>query len=184
VRELSRVLVFSPTLASRERFAESFRPTLDISAAASAEVAVQHADVVLCATRSRDESPVLRGSLLPPGVTVVSLGSTLPEQREVDEETMARAACIVADMPDEVAHDTGDGIAATRAGVSLADKLVRLAALGSGQVVPRRADTDIVLYKSVGSALQDVVIAEMLLDRARQRGLGVHLPASIVPVAK
>jgi ornithine cyclodeaminase/alanine dehydrogenase-like protein (mu-crystallin family) len=178
------VLVFSPTPTSRERFAESFRQTLDISAVDSAEVAVRHADVVICAARSRDESPVLHGSLLPPGTTVVSLGSTLPEQRDVDEETMARAACIVADVPQEVAHDTGDAIAATRAGVSLADKLVPLAALAAGQIVPRRADTDIVLYKSVGSALQDVVIAEMLFVRAKQRGLGVQLPASIVPVAK
>ena len=184
VRELSTVLVFSPTPASRERFAETFRSALDIHATDGAEEAVQQADVVICAARSRDESPVLRGSWLPPGATVVSLGSTLPEQREVDVETMARAACIVADMPHEVAHDTGDSLAAARAGVSIADKLVPLAALAAGQIAPRRAGTDIVLYKSVGSALQDVVIAEMLLARAKQQGLGVHLPASIVPVAK
>jgi len=41
-----------------------------------------------------------------------------------------------------------------------------------------------VLYKSVGSALQDIVVAEMLLARARQLGLGVALPASIVPISK
>ncbi len=184
VRTLQSVRVFSPTPSSRERFAESFRPAIDITAADTAEAAVQGVDVVICAARSRDESPVLRGAWLPPGVTVVSLGSTLPEQREVDEETMARAACIVADMPDEVEHDTGDAIAAARAGVVLADRLVSLSALAAGQIVPRRADGDIVLYKSVGSALQDVVIAEMLLARAIEQGIGVPLPASIAPVAK
>ena len=184
VRALSSVRVFSPTPASRERFAESFRPALDITASDSPEPAVQSADVVVCAARSRDESPVLRGSWLPAGATVVSLGSTLPEQREVDEETMRRAACIVADAPEEVAHDTGDAIAATRTGVALADKLVSLAAVAAGQATPRRADTDIVLYKSVGSALQDVVIAEMLFVRAKMEGRGMYLPASIVPVAK
>ncbi|QCP51737.1 ornithine cyclodeaminase family protein [Trinickia violacea] len=184
VRVLHNVRVFSPTPASRERFAESFRHTMDIAAADNPEAAVQDADVVICAARSRDESPVLRGAWLPPGVTVVSLGSTLPEQREVDEDTMARAACIVADMPEEVEHDTGDAIAATRAGVVLADRLVSLNALAAGRIVPRRADGDIVVYKSVGSALQDVVIAEMLLARAVQQGVGVPLPASISPVAK
>jgi ornithine cyclodeaminase/alanine dehydrogenase-like protein (mu-crystallin family) len=184
VRALNSVHVFSPTPASRERFAESFRPVLDITASDSPEIAVQSADVIVCAARSRDESPVLRGSWLPAGATVVSLGSTLPEQREVDEETMARAACIVADMPDEVAHDTGDAIAATRAGVVLADKLISLAAVAAGQTAPRRAETDIVLYKSVGSALQDVVIAEMLFARAKNEGRGMYLPVSIVPVAK
>jgi ornithine cyclodeaminase/alanine dehydrogenase-like protein (mu-crystallin family) len=184
VRTLQAVRVFSPTPASRERFAEHFRTALDIAASDNAEAAVQGADVVICATRSRDESPVLRGVWLPSGATVVSLGSTLPEQREVDEATLERAACIVADMPEEVAHDTGDAIAAARAGVVLADKLVPLAELAAGRVTPRRNPSDIVLYKSVGSALQDVVIAEMLLSRAKQQGRGVPLPASIVPVAK
>jgi len=127
---------------------------------------------------------VLRGAWLTDGATVVSLGSTLPEQREVDEETMARSACIVADMPEEVAHDTGDAIAAIKAGVDIAARLVPLSELIAGRITPRRAASDIVLYKSVGSALQDIVVAEMLLARARRQGLGTALPASIVPVAK
>ncbi len=184
VRNLQSARVFSPTQASRERFAEGFRPGLDITAVASAEEAVQGADVVLCAARSTDESPVLRGAWLPAGCTVVSLGSTLPEQREVDEEAMARATCIVADMPDEVMHDTGDGVAAAKAGVSLAGRMVSLSDLVAGRITPRRSSADIVLYKSVGSALQDIAVAEMLLTRARQLGLGMALAASIVPIAK
>jgi len=184
VRTLGQVRVFSPTPASRERFAEGFRPALEIAAVSSAEAAVQGADVVLCAARSHDESPVLRGAWLPAGATVVSLGSTLPEQREVDEQTMARAACIVADMPEEVAHDTGDGIAAGKAGVDLSTKLVSLSDLVASRIVPRRDPEDIVLYKSVGSALQDIVVAEMLFDRARQLGRGVALPAGIATIAK
>jgi alanine dehydrogenase len=184
VRALHSVRVFSPTPASRERFAERLRPVMDIAAADGPETAVADADVVICAARSHDESPVLRGAWLQSGTTVVSLGSTLPEQREVDEETMACAACIVADMPHEVAHDTGDAIAAARAGVVITDKLVPLAALAAGQFSPRRTGAEIVLYKSVGSALQDVVIAEMLLARAHRHGRGVPLPASIIPVAK
>jgi ornithine cyclodeaminase/alanine dehydrogenase-like protein (mu-crystallin family) len=184
VRQIQSVRVFSPTPASRERFADSFRPALEITAVESPEAAVQDVDVVLCAARSRDETPVLRGAWLPAGATVVSLGSTLPEQREVDEETMARAACIVADMPEEVAHDTGDAIAAVRAGIDLSAKLVPLGELVAGRLTPRRAASDIVLYKSVGSALQDIVIAEMLLASARLQGRGVALPASIVPISK
>lgn len=184
VRTLKAVRVFSPTPSSRERFADSFRPALEIAAVASPQLAVQDADVVLCAARSPDESPVLCGAWLPAGCTVVSLGSTLPEQREVDEETMARAACIVADMPEEVRHDTGDGIAAAKAGVDLAGRLVSLADLVAGRITPRRDPADIALYKSVGSALQDIAVAEMLLARARQLGLGIALPASIVPISK
>jgi ornithine cyclodeaminase/alanine dehydrogenase len=139
---------------------------------------------VLCAARSRDEFPVLHGAWLTPGATVVSIGSTLPEQREVDEETLARSALVVADVPDEVLHDTGDGRAASKSGIDLASKLVSLADLAGGRCRGRTHPSDIVIYKSVGSALQDIVLAEMFLDRARVEGLGVFLPASIAPLQK
>ena len=184
VRALTCVRVFSPTPASRERFAQGFQPLLDVAAVATPQAAVDGADVVLCAARSHDESPVLRGHWLEAGSTVVSLGSTLPEQREVDEQTLARAACIVADMPEEVLHDTGDAIAAAQAGILLAAKTVPLSDVVGGRELPRRNAADIVIYKSVGSALQDIAIAEMLLARARAQGRGVPLPASIVPIAK
>ena len=184
VRDIASVRVFSPTPASREKFAAGFRDDhgMAVEAAANARDAVAGSDVVLCAARSRDESPVLRGEWLEPGMTVVSIGSTLPEQREVDEQVIARAALIVADMPEEVAHDTGDMLAAGRAGIEFAGKLMALADLVAG-TLPRK-EQDIVLYKSVGSALQDVVVAEMLLASARACGLGSELARSIVPVAK
>jgi len=184
VRPIADVRVFSPTPASREKFAALGREQHGLQARAqdAAADAVRGADVVLCAARSRDESPVLRGEWLEPGMTVVSIGSTLPEQREVDEQVIARAALIVADMPEEVAHDTGDMLAAARAGVDFSGKLVPLSGLVGGSA--RRRPRDIVLYKSVGSALQDVITAEMLLARARARGLGTELAGSIVPVAK
>ena len=184
VRTIKHASVFSPTPASRERFAATFRDQhgLRVDAADSAQAAVAGTDVVLCAARSRDETPVLRGEWLAPGMTVVSIGSTLPEQREVDEQVIARATRIVADMPEEVAHDTGDMLSAARAGIDFARRLVSLADFIAGKVP--RAPEDIVLYKSVGSALQDVITAEMLLARARARGVGTALTRSIEPVSK
>ena len=184
VRPLAEVLVFSPTPTSRERFAGLFRPDLAIRAVDSAREAVEGADVVLCAARSRDESAVLSAEWLAPGATVVSLGSTLPEQRELDVATLARAALIVADMPEEVLHDTGDALAACASGVDLAGKTVSLNRLLAERLSARAAASDLVVYKSVGSALQDVVMAEALLAKARLVGLGSPLHTSILPVAK
>ena len=47
---------------------------------------------------------------------VISIGSTLPEQFEVDTEVIRRAEMIVADVPEEVMHETGDLLAARAAG--------------------------------------------------------------------
>lgn len=184
VRKVASARVFSPTPSSREKFAAAFRDEhgLVVETAESAQQAIAGVDVVLCAARSRDETPILRGEWLEPGMTVVSIGSTLPEQREVDEQVIARAALVVADMPDEVAHDTGDMISATRAGVDFAAKLTPLSDFISGKTL--RQPGDIVVYKSVGSGLQDIITAEMLLARARAMGLGAELAHTIVPVAK
>jgi ornithine cyclodeaminase/alanine dehydrogenase-like protein (mu-crystallin family) len=184
IRTIASARVFSPTPASRESFAAAFRQDhgMKIAAAESAQIAIAGADVVLCAARSRDESPVLRGEWLVPGMTVVSIGSTLPEQREVDEEVIGRSAFVITDMPDEVAHDTGDMIAATRAGIDFRERLISLSDFVSGRIT--RTAQDIVLYKSVGSALQDVVTAEMLLARARAQGVGTPMPRTIEPVSK
>lgn len=185
VRSIATVKVFSPTPEKRQAFAEHFKTFagLKVTPMDSPEQAVLGSDVVICAARARNEEPVLKGGWLAPGMTVVSIGSTLPEQREVDVEVVQRARFIVADMPEEVAHDTGDMLAAKVAGVTFQHRLISLGDAIGRHRLDRKPD-QIVLYKSVGSALQDVVIAEMLLKRARARGLGTALPVNIAPVAK
>lgn len=180
-RRVASVKVFSPNPNSREAFAKSFQENyeIDISPVASAKLAVNGADVVVCAARSRDESPVFLGQWLTPGVTLVSIGSTLPEQREVDVETMARADLIVADMPEEVVHETGDSLRAMQAGHDIESKTVSLASVASGKQQGRKNANDIVVYKSVGSALQDIVTSEILLQRAKQTNAFTRLSKSV-----
>lgn len=182
---LAQVLVFSPREASRAAFCAAMAEKgIAVTAAASAEAAVAASDLVICAARSRDETPTLLGRWLRPGMTVVSIGSTLPEQREIDSVAVARADLIVADMVGEVAHDTGDMIAARSEGVAFADKLVSLAEVVGGRHPGRGDARQIMLYKSVGGAIQDLAVAGMCAARARRLGIGSTIPAPIRPVSK
>ena len=186
VREVASVRVFSPSPQNRQRFADDFAAShgFDIAAADLAREAVLGADVVLCAARSKDESPVFLGEWLEPGMVVVSVGSTLPEQRELDVEAMRRASLIVADMAHEIVHDTGDAIVAKREGVDVMAKTVELADVMSGRVSGRSSDDDIVIYKSVGTALQDVVTAEMLFREALVTGRYTQMPEGVVTITR
>lgn len=186
IREIAEVSVFSPNPASRAAFAAHFAPLgLTVRPMESAQALVEAGPaMLLCAARSRDEQPLFDGRWLRPGMTVASIGSTLPEQREVDPETIRRTALIVADMPDEVAHDTGDMHAARDAGVAFENRLVALSQVVSGAVPGRGSAEDIVLYKSVGAALQDITVAAMCLDRARAQDLGRSIPTVIRTVQK
>jgi len=185
LRPLERVVVFSPRASSRAGFIAALADlSISIEQANSAAEAVEGANLILCAARSRDESPTLRGEWLTPGSSIISIGSTLPEQRELDSEAIRRADLIVADMPMEVANDTGDMLAAKADGVSFADKLIGLDQLITGSRKGRTHPNQILIYKSVGGALQDLTVAAMCVQRAKSAGIGTRLPVSITPVGK
>jgi alanine dehydrogenase len=184
VRQITAARVFSPNPANRERFTKELADIgVPIASAESGRTAVAGADLVICAARSHDEAPTLMGEWLEASATVISIGSTLPEQREIDTSVVARANLIVADVVEEVANDTGDMLAARRSGIDFETRLISLADIVAD---PKRArDCDGVrVYKSVGAALQDLTIAAMCVARARKGSLGTELPVGIAPVLK
>ncbi len=182
MRPVAALKVFSPTPAKRDAFAAEFSAELGATceAVASAEAAVAGASIVVAAARSRDESPILYGDWLVPGTLVVSIGSTLPEQREIDSTVVEACDLIVCDTVEEVTDETGDMIAAAASGVAFAHKMVPLADLVAGKASQRLATARLPMFKSVGSAIQDIVVAELALEAARACGRAVELPVSFL----
>lgn len=178
VRKIKALAVYSPTPANREAFASKAGVELGIECRAtdSARAAVEGADLVIAAARSHDETPILEGAWLKRGMMVVSIGSTVAEQREVDPAVIERASVIVADVPGEVAHETGDMIAAKAAGVAFEGKMVALSDVVRGAHAVGQGRDNIVLFKSVGSGLQDIAVSGLCLAKARASGVGVELP--------
>lgn len=178
VRELSEVAVFSPNPANRQAFAEAITRDLGVPAraAVSPEDAVGGADIVLAAARSRGEVPILFADWLKPGATVVSIGSTIPQQREIDVSVAARADLIVCDMLEEVLDETGDMLAAKAEGIDVDAKCFSLNALMAGELDARVAAAKAPMFKSVGGGMQDIVIAAMVLEKAVAAGLAQPLP--------
>jgi len=172
VRRLSKVTVFSPTRTRRESFAAWVRQQFGVDCAAvdSAEAAAEEADVLIAAARSRDESPILHAGMLRPGMLAVSIGSTLPEQREADVTAIEACDLIVCDAVEEVLNETGDMLAAQAARIDVGSKTISLNALLSNQCEERVAAAKQVMFKSVGNALQDIVIAELAYEKALAAG--------------
>lgn len=178
VRELTEVRVFSPTPERRGAFADAVTRDLGVPslAVASAREAVEGADLVLTAARSRDEQPILFGDWLKPGATVVSIGSTIPEQREIDVSVVERSDLIICDTLEEVLEETGDMLAAQAAGLEFHHKAHSLADLMSGACDQALTGSRARLFKSVGGGLQDIVVAELILTKALAAGLATPLP--------
>jgi ornithine cyclodeaminase/alanine dehydrogenase len=181
VLEFSEIRVFSPTEKNRGAFAADFDASFGAPAraVASAQKAAEGADLILCAARSRDETPTIEAAWVGENATVVSIGSTTPAQRELPADLIARASVVVADTVEEVVHGSGDLIAAREAGVDVDSLVIPLTAALLGER-PIDVERGIRIYKSTGSGLQDIVVAEMLYDRAHSQGLGTELPVGIV----
>jgi ornithine cyclodeaminase/alanine dehydrogenase len=178
IRPIGAMRVFSPTPANREAFAAGLGRELGIRCVAvdSAEKAVAGASIVVAAARSHDETPILRGRWLREGMLVVSIGSTLPEQREIDEDVVAACDLIVCDICEEVIEETGDMLAAKAAGVAFEHKIVSLNDLMTGAAEDRLAAARRPMFKSIGAAIQDIVVAELVLNKAVAAGLAQATP--------
>ena len=166
--------VYSPTAANRETLAAAFRAGgMRIDAVASAEAAVDGADLVLAAVKSSE--PVLLGRWLRPGMHVNSVGTARRDQREIDVETFARSARIVVDTKEGVFGEAGDAYVA-RDAVD-ADAVRNLCELVSTGVGGRADAREITLFKSVGSGIQDIALAAVIYENAKARGLGCDIGA-------
>ncbi len=178
VRSLRDVRVFSPTQANRDRFSRELQGEFGapIVSVASAQEAVEGCEIVIGATNAQGGAPVLRGDWLASGSMVVAVGSTMPRQLEIDPRTIERCDLIVCDAIEEVVDETGDFIGAREAGVKFADKLASLNDLVRGNLQNQLSKTDITMFKSVGSAIQDMAVSEMAFNRAVEQGLATPLP--------
>jgi ornithine cyclodeaminase len=125
---------------------------------------VARADLVCTCTTS--ETPLFDGSSLAPGTHVNAIGSFRPETREVDSETVRRSRVVV-ETREAALAEAGDLLLPIEEGVFQAGHIV--ADLGEtlrGTDV-RRSPEDVTLFKSVGIAFEDLVVARAVLSAGR-----------------
>jgi len=172
VRRLSKARVFSPTPANREAFAEKMSQDLglDITAVDSAEEAVVGCDLLLSVYRAGGE-PLVSADWIGPGMHICAASSVRPAARELEDQVWRKASAVAVDDR-EHAFESGDGRSALASKSFSREQAVELWELVSGQKTGRTSKTDITLFKSVGTALQDLAIAKAIYDRAKVKGLG------------
>jgi ornithine cyclodeaminase len=135
---------------------------LPVTAAADLETAVRKADLVSCATLSTE--PVVKGAWLKRGAHLDLVGAFNLRMREADDEAVRRAVVFV-DTPAAIAE--GGDVALSIAAGSIAESDVRgtLADLCGGRVRGRQGAGEITLFKSVGTALEDLTAAMLVWRR-------------------
>jgi ornithine cyclodeaminase/alanine dehydrogenase-like protein (mu-crystallin family) len=130
-------------------------------------------DVVVTVTTSKD--PVLRGEWLQPGALVCAVGANDPRRRELDNVVLERAAFVCCDSVENARRESGDLIEPVEAGVLDWLEVQELQEVVAGELSGRQAADDIVVFKSNGLAAWDVAVGAVVLERAREHGVGTQL---------
>jgi alanine dehydrogenase len=170
------VRVFSPSVDRRVAFAARHADELgtEVLAVDTPEAAVAGAELVILATKSR--TPVLDGAALKNGSVVLSVGSTRPNLRELDAATMRRTGTLVVDDTAQVTAESGDIMCGLRDGDLTVDRLASVASVSERpELLQRESGRDLLTFKSVGTALQDLALAELVLEAAVATGRGREL---------
>ncbi|MSP96793.1 MAG: ornithine cyclodeaminase family protein [Betaproteobacteria bacterium] len=158
VYEIESATVYSPTTANREAFAREMSAKLGVpvTPAESAEAAVGGRRVVTTASNARNAEPVLYGEWLQDCRLLCAVGNTRRQFAELDLECFRKAGLVIVDSLHAI-DEAGELRQAAAAGQLPEAKRATLAQLITGAVaVPAEG---LVVFKSVGMALQDLALA-------------------------
>lgn len=181
VRTIRRVRLYSPSPERRAIFAERARRELGLAAepVGSAREAVEGADLVVAATNTSE--PIVNGSWIASGALVISIvsGDLKTQRRELDDETMRRAARVISHSKETARMQRhGDLWCPVEAGILQWEDIHDLSAVVAGKAPGRDRPEDIVVFKNnVGIGLQFAAVAPRLYELARRKGIGRELPA-------
>ncbi|MDB5821231.1 MAG: ornithine cyclodeaminase [Rhizobacter sp.] len=172
VRPIERVTVWARSSAAASSLADELcadgfdaSTTLDLEAAATA------ADIVSCATLATE--PLIQGRWLSPGSHLDLIGSFTPAMREADDDCFRNARLYV--DTDEALAKSGDLLGPSSRGVlSATDVQGTLSQLCRRERNGRSSRDERTVFKSVGTALEDLAAAMLVVEGVFASGSDRH----------
>jgi ornithine cyclodeaminase/alanine dehydrogenase-like protein (mu-crystallin family) len=175
VLPLRRLRVFSPTAERRREFVlkakESFGFAVEESS--SLEAAVDNSPLVTLVTRAR--APFLHAQMLARGTHLNAVGAILPTNAEFTQDVFERASPIVVDSLNAVQQNSREFIdrygtsGESWRGVQTLGQIIQRGAR------PRTHARDLSLFKAMGMGISDLAVARLVIERARNKGLGIEI---------
>ncbi len=137
---------------------------IDAVVAPVLEDAVRTADIVSCATLSRE--PLIKASWLKPGAHLDLIGSFTREMREAEDACLGLGSVFV-DSRDAL-KEAGDLIGPIEAGILDPAQVGTLEHLCRSELAGRKCEAEITVFKAVGTALSDIAAAALVYDNSAE----------------
>ncbi len=165
MRPIRKVRLYNRSAGKAEALADDLASDgFEVRVVRDLESAMAEADIISCATTSSEA--ILRGRWLRPGTHVDLAGAFTPQMRETDGEVVARARVYV-DTREGAETEAGDLIQAEKEGTFRMDSIAGdLFDLCRGTTGGRRNSEEITLFKSCGTAIEDLAAATLVYSRS------------------
>ncbi|MCH1530162.1 MAG: ornithine cyclodeaminase family protein [Gammaproteobacteria bacterium] len=163
VRNYSRILIWGRNEEKAERLALSLNiKDKEILAKNDLKEALNVADVISCATLT--QKPLIMGDWIKPGQHLDLVGAFTPDMAEADSKAIAKSKVVV-DTYEGALSESGELINALKEGrIKKEHILSDLRELVLEEKKIRKDSNDITLFKSVGTALEDLAAAELVIE--------------------
>jgi ornithine cyclodeaminase/alanine dehydrogenase-like protein (mu-crystallin family) len=179
VRRIERAYAYGRNPDRARAFCIEMSGLLDIPVDPVTDLAhaVRRSHVV--STMTNASEPLVLGSMLAEGTHVNAAGSNRATAAEIDAEVVRRAEIVAVELVAQAKVESGDLLAAERAGAFAWGREVSLADIVAGNTPGRTSDAQITLFESLGIALWDIAAGNHVYDRcvAEGRGRDVELPS-------
>jgi ornithine cyclodeaminase/alanine dehydrogenase-like protein (mu-crystallin family) len=128
--------------------------------------------VDIISTGTTSSVPVFTNYNVKSGVYINAVGAYKPNIHEIPVETIKRSKIIV-DSIKACLKEAGNIIIPLKNGQITADVIhAEIGEIAAGKKVGRYSDSEITLFKSVGNAVQDLAVASIILQWAKNLGTG------------
>ncbi|XVF50891.1 hypothetical protein PTKIN_Ptkin04bG0139600 [Pterospermum kingtungense] len=163
---LQKVIIWNRTIKKATDLAESLQRSNEYDGVCfksneSLEEIIEQGDIVSCATNA--ETPLVRGEKLKAGAHLDLVGSFKHTMKECDDEAIRRGRVYVDNEAALV--ESGELVGAFERGVIGKEDIgANLVELIKGDKVGRRNSEEITVFKSVGSAVVDILAAQLVYE--------------------
>ncbi|PGM61792.1 ornithine cyclodeaminase [Bacillus cereus] len=175
VRDIEKIILYNRTEEKAYAFAQYIQETFNKPAYvyASPDEAISEADIIVTTTNA--STPVF-SETLQKGVHINAVGSFRPSMQELPSHAIANANKVVVESKEAALEETGDLQVPIKEGLFEASGIhAELGQIISGEKAGRENDEEITVFKSVGLAVVDIIVAKYLYEKAVERGIGTMI---------
>jgi alanine dehydrogenase len=171
VMNIESAKVFCRTCSSRENFAKLANEKfgLNIKAVATAEEAVKDVDVIVTVTPAN--KPVLKSEWINDGTHINAMGADAPGKQELESGLLKKSKIFI-DCWEQARHSGEINVPVAEGLITREDIEAKIGDVIIGKSNGRISDEDITIFDSTGLAVQDVVTASKVFEKALEKGIG------------